>query len=122
MDNATLLIQRMTDAQHNASVSVLLPLLMAGRKGYDAEQEWKMFQPLSVLYAQSFNPKTAIDYPLEFLNWVLGHPNLPGVNDYIKHIVDAANAINAANQAGLDRQQSITAAINVLATYKISIV
>lgn len=122
MDNTTLLINRITVAQHNAAVGVILPLLMSKKKNFDSETEWKLFQPLSVLFAQSFSPKTAYDYPLLFLTWVLEHPNQSGMKDYIDHLVKAANAATADNQAGLDEQQSLTAAINSLAQHGISII
>lgn len=122
MDNTALLIQRITDAQHNASVGVLIPLLMSGQTNQAAAQEWKMFATLAELYTESASPKSALDYPLEFLNWVLAHQNLTGAKDYIKYIAAAATAANAANSNGVSNEPFIAGAMKTLALHNITII
>lgn len=117
MDNATLLIQRITDAQHNASVSVILPLLMSGKRNYEAAQEWKAFAALSVLYTQASSPKTPFDYPLQFLEWLIAHPNMPGAKDYIDHLATEATAINTAIAHGVNNTPLVSAGLNAMAQH-----
>lgn len=116
MSDLDTILGAVTDAQHRASVQVILPVILRSKTFYSeaAIDEWQMFKPLADSFAGATAPATALNNPLQFINWVCAHPEIHGTKQYINHLVTQEVVRKNLIQSELNEIQTLLDAENFL--------